>query len=183
MALPVFETERLILKEVTLEHAKDYQTHFNDYEVISQLAAQVPWPYPENGAQYFIENIILRNQGKDRWIWGIFLKTNPNELIGAIDLWRDGIPEHRGFWLGRKFWGQGLMTEAVAPITDYAFQKLGFEKLILSNAVGNTRSRRVKEKAGALLIGTRPTKFVDPKYQEAETWELTKENWFRIRKV
>jgi hypothetical protein len=45
--LPVFTTERLILREVTEADASSYEKNFVDYEVISQLAATVPWPYPE----------------------------------------------------------------------------------------------------------------------------------------
>ena len=100
-------------------------------------------------------------------------------MIGGVDLWRVGIPENRGFWLGKPFWGQGIMTEAVTPVMDYAFNELGFDKLIFSNALGNNKSRRVKEKTGARFIGTRAAKFVDPAYNEAETWELTKGEWLK----
>ena len=74
------------------------------------------------------------------------------------------------------------MTEAVATNNDYAFQELGFETFIFSNAVGNLKSRRIKEKTGAIFTGTRPMKFVDPSYQEAETWELSRENWIALRR-
>ena len=69
------------------------------------------------------------------------------------------------------------MTEAVGPVTQYAFETLGFEKMIFNNAKGNVRSRRVKEKSGARLIGVVPAKFVNPEYTEQEIWELTKEMW------
>ena len=69
------------------------------------------------------------------------------------------------------------MTEALKPITDYAFNQLGFKKLIFANAVGNHRSRRIKEKTGAIYLESRPGKFINPKYKEQEIWELTKENW------
>ena len=58
------------------------------------------------------------------------------------------------------------MTEAVFPITDYAFDVLGFETLFFSNALGNEKSRRVKEKTGARLLRTEPAKFVNPSYAE-----------------
>ncbi len=177
LVIPSFQTDRLILKGVTLKDAPSYQKNFVDYAVISQLSSTVPWPYPENGVEEFIRTFILPRQGQDRWVWGIFLKTNPDEMIGGIDLWRKGTPEHRGFWLGKAFWGQGYMTEAVKPVMDYAFDHLGFETLIFSNAVGNTKSRRIKEKTGARFIGTRPAKFVSSDYTEAETWELTKQEW------
>lgn len=181
MDLPIFETKRLILKGITLADTDAYNKHFVDYEVIQHLSDQVPWPYPNDGVKLFIENFILPQQGKERWMWGIFLKTNPQELIGGVDLWKHGKPENRGFWLGKKFWGQGIMTEAVKPIMDYAFDVLGFEKMTLSNAVGNIRSRRVKEKTGAKLIGTKESKFVSSNYSESEIWEITKENWISHR--
>ncbi len=179
--LPIFETRRLLLRGVTLEDAPAYQKHFVNYEVISQLSDRVPWPYPENGAEYFIRTQILPRQGIDKWVWGIFLKENPGELIGCVDLWREGSPENRGFWLGRDFWGNGYMTEAVTPIMDYAFGQLGFERLVFANAVGNRRSRRVKEKTGARRLYTAPAKFVDPAYTEHEVWELLKEEWQTYR--
>ena len=69
------------------------------------------------------------------------------------------------------------MTEALKPITDYAFNQLGFKKLIFANAVGNHRSRRIKEKTEATYLESRPGKFINPKYKEQEIWELTAKNW------
>jgi len=181
MEIPTFKTKRLILKEIDLKDAPSYQRNFVDYEVIRNLSAVVPWPYPENGIIDFIITEILPNQGKDRWMWGIFLKENPMELIGVVDLWRKGRPENRGFWLGCRFWGKGYMTEAVAPVMDFAFSQLGFDKLVFSNASGNIGSRRIKEKTGAKFLRTEPAKFVDPKFTEREVWELTKVAWNAFR--
>jgi ribosomal-protein-alanine N-acetyltransferase len=179
--VPTLQTGRLILRAVSLADVPAYEKYFIDYEVVSQLAASVPWPYPADGVRTYFEEMILPVQGNDRWMWGLFLKTHPDELMGAVDLWRKGTPEHRGFWLGRKFWGQGFMTEAAEVVTDCAFDQLGFESLVFSNALGNTRSRRVKEKTGARLIGVRKAGFVDPQYTQAETWELTKSEWQRFK--
>jgi len=174
--IPKLQTERLILKQVSFDDIESYRKHFVDYEIIRHLAAAVPWPYPEDGIEQFF-NSILPQQGKERWSWGLFLKENPTELIGVIELWRKGTPENRGFWLGKKFWGQGIMTEAVYSVMDFAFNQLGFKKLVFANALGNKRSRRIKEKTGAKLIGSEPAKFVDPNLTQHEIWELTKEDW------
>jgi len=176
-SLPIFTTKRLILKGISENDIPAYEKYFVDYEVIQFLSIQVPWPYPKDGVEYFIKNIFLPNQNKERWIWGIFLKEKQNELIGCIDLWREGKPENRGFWLGKKFWNKGIMTEANYPIIDYAFNQLGFEKLIFANALGNIASRKIKEKTGCKLVGLQPAHFVNPKFTETEIWELTKRNW------
>ena len=177
MALPTFKTKRLVLEPLQLKHASSYQKNFVDYEVVKMLSDKVPWPYPENGVYDFIKDLILPRQGKDKWCWAILQKDQPEEAIGCVDLWRDGTPEHRGFWLARKHLGKGYMTEAVHPIMDYAFDVLGFEELLFSNAVGNIGSRRVKQKTGAKFLRTIQTKHVDPDVNESEIWSLSKAEW------
>ena len=180
-AVPTFLTPRLILKEICLADVPSYEKHFIDYEVIRYLSSAVPWPYPVDGVENYFKKFVFPELGVKRWTWGIFLKENPSEVIGMIELFHDGKPEHRGFWLGRAYWGQGIMTEAVSPVMDYAFNELGFEKLVFSNAVGNFKSRRVKEKTGARLIGTRPVNHVDPQLTESETWELSRSEWVAFK--
>lgn len=175
--LPVLETKHLILRGVTEADAQNWQKHFDDYEVIRNLSTFVPWPYPKDGASTFLANIILPHQGTSRWTWGIFLKGAPDELIGCVDLWREGKPENRGFWLSRKHWGKGFMTEAVTPVMDYAFDELGFDLLVFANAVGNIGSRRIKEKTGARLLRVAPARFVDPQLTQHEVWEIRREDW------
>lgn len=141
----------------------------------------MPWPYPENGVEDFYFNILLPKQGKDYWHWGLFLKENPYETIGGIDLWRNSQVDNRGFWLAQNYWGNGYMTEAVIKINDHAFNDLGFEVLYFGNATTNVASRRIKEKTGAVYIGTRAFKYVDPNLSESERWKLTKEDWQKFR--
>ena len=69
------------------------------------------------------------------------------------------------------------MTEAVAPVMDYAFGVLGFEHMLFANASGNPRARRVKEKTGATLLRVEPGSHVDPEITEQEIWKLTAEDW------
>ena len=42
MDLPIFETERLILKGLSIEDAPYYQKHFAGYEMIQHLSNRVP---------------------------------------------------------------------------------------------------------------------------------------------
>ncbi|MEZ4459189.1 MAG: GNAT family N-acetyltransferase [bacterium] len=179
MILPqTFETARLIVRPLMLTDAVSYERNFSDYEVIRHLSAAVPWPYPAGGAKDFIEHVVLPHQGVSRWSWAICLKDTPLEVIGAVEMWISDT-DNRGFWLAKRHWGKGFMSEALEPITSFAFERLGFTTLWLSNAVGNSASRRVKEKAGATWLRTEPTPFVDPAYTEAEKWELTREAWWK----
>lgn len=170
MELPLFETERLILRRITEEDMPAWRQHTTDYEVIIQLARDSFQLSPES---------LLPVQEK-RWVWGIFLKSQLDKLIGVVYLLREGTPGNRHFWLAKEHWGKGIMTEAVAPVMQYAFNVLNFNKLIFGNALGNTQSRRIKEKNGAVLIRVEPVPqsyYANPEYKERELWELTKERW------
>lgn len=175
-----FQTDRLLLKELIAEHISDYTEGFLDYEVIRHMNGAVPWPYPENGVKDFLEATVFPFQGKTLWQWGVFLKSDPNKLIGSIVIC-ESDEDNRGFWLAKPYWGQGYMIEALAPITDYAFNELGFDILRFTNARGNAISSRIKERMGARLVDVVPKEFVDSQYTESERWELTKEAWQKVR--
>lgn len=175
--IPTLETPRLILRAIEESDLPSFQRNFAHWDIIRNMSKVVPWPYPSDGAFQFYHSIIQPNQGKNRWSWGIFLKEDLNELIGVIEIFKQQGLENRGFWLAKNHWGNGFMSEAVFPVTDYAFNEIGFEKLQFGNAAGNDRSRRIKEKTGARRIGTRPHEFVDPTFTEIELWEITKDEW------
>jgi len=107
--LPVFETERLILRGVTERDIPAYERGFVDYEVIRYLTRLVPWPYPEGGVTDYFMNKLLPRQGNDVWVWGIFLKENDTKLIGAIELRRDITHGNRGFWVAREHCGERVL--------------------------------------------------------------------------
>jgi [ribosomal protein S5]-alanine N-acetyltransferase len=69
--------------------------------------------------------------------------------LGGIDL--NNIKEHKaeiGYWLGKDYWGQGIMTEAVRLITTYGFEKLGLRRIYAHVFVFNKASMTVLKKAG-----------------------------------
>ena len=180
-SLPEFKTQRLFLRGLHLSDAWSYEKHFADYEVVQFLrSSSVPWPYPQGGAKEYFTKVMFPDQGTHSWNWGIFLKAKREECIGCVSLWKDGCPENRGFWLAKKHWGQGLMTEAVQPILNYAFKELGFRKLVFANAVQNKASRRIKEKTGCRQVRIESRKFVNPKFTKTEIWELTKTDWIKF---
>lgn len=75
------------------------------------------------------------------------------------------------------------MSEALIPITDYAFSTLGFQELILTNAVGNQASHKIKLKMGAHLLRTESAKFVDPKIDLREVWCFSKDDWKKFQET
>lgn len=53
-----------------------------------------------------------------------------------------------GYWLGKPFWGQGLIPEAARELLRHAFEDLGMRAVWCGYYDGNEKSRRVQEKLG-----------------------------------
>jgi RimJ/RimL family protein N-acetyltransferase len=58
-----------------------------------------------------------------------------------------------GYWVRSSEMGKGVAVAAVRLVAAWAFQNTGLERLEIVVAVGNTRSQRVAEKAGAVREG------------------------------
>jgi [ribosomal protein S5]-alanine N-acetyltransferase len=177
---PTLETVRLTLRPLCLEDAPAIQRRFPQWEIVRWLNVGVPWPYPVNGAETYIQGSLEQRARGERFFWAILPKGSA-EAIGTIDLWPDdGSAEQRGFWLDPEFHGRGLITEAAECVTGYAFLKLGWPHLRLANAAENKASRRIKEKQGATLVGREPAEFVSGAGIR-EIWLLAREDWLQRR--
>lgn len=177
MRTPVLETARLLLRPLRIEDAGDGQALFADWDVVKHLdGAHVPWPYPDDGAYSHYSQVTLPKAAAGEWlVWAITVKP-AGRFIGVLTLKPDAEDENRGFWLGQAYWGKGFITEAIVATTDYAFDVLTMPHLRLANAAANRASSRVKEKAGATLLGVVDHIFVDGPGAK-ETWLLTPEAW------
>ena len=186
MKIPTLETERLILRPISLDDAPYIQKWFNNWNIVRYLSANVPWPYPENGTETWLRDVALPRveEGKDI-IWVLTPKAGADKgcPIGAIHYLLEKKPHEtdRGFWLAEPYHGQGLMSEAVRVTQDFYFLELGRDELIVNNALSNLASRRLKEKMGGVLIDVedKPCARIEG---PTEVWKITKGSWLAARK-
>jgi RimJ/RimL family protein N-acetyltransferase len=73
--------------------------------------------------------------------------------IGSIGFHRKDLAEgddeyELGYWIGKPFWGRGLIPEACREMLKYAFEDLGMNRVWCGHYDGNLKSRRVQEKLG-----------------------------------
>ncbi|MEX0446140.1 GNAT family N-acetyltransferase [Xenorhabdus sp. SGI246] len=177
MSFNDLETKRLLLKKLAYDDASQIQQKFPHWDIVKYLDSHsVPWPYPDNGGQYFVNNIAMPAiQDQKAYIWSLRIKTNPNELIGIIGLYNKH-DNNRGFWLSLEYQGRGLMREACERVTSYWFNELGNTVLRVSKAKVNDNSRKISLAEGMKVIRTETKEYVSGKY-DCEIWELTKEDW------
>ncbi len=155
------------------------QRYVDDFEIIKFLGT-APWPYPKDGAKTFISDMLEKGVSEEIYIWTIRLKNDATEAIGIMDYRFDGWPDNRGFWIGKPFHGQGLMSEAVIRTQDFIFLNISKDKIIVRNAVSNVASRTLKEKFGARLLGVSSETYHSGDTEE-EIWEITRDSWIAAR--
>jgi len=105
----------------------------------------------------YIRNSKKNILEKKSYILGIYEK-NTNEFIGTIgffDLDDENKSGEIGFWVTKKYWNKGYMTEAIKIMTNYIFKELKYHRVFahfheLNKAVGRILSKAGYEKEGEL---------------------------------
>jgi len=173
---PTLETQRLWLRPLELADVAQIQQIFPQWEIVKHLTSQIPWPYPADGALGYYRDLALPAMERgEQWHWTLRRKSQPETIIGAIALLRDGEP-NRGFWLDPAWQRQGLMTEAVEAVTRFWFEELRMPTLRTSKATANLGSRRISERTGMRLVETKDSDYVSGRLP-TEVWEITAEEW------
>ena len=173
------ETERLILRRWNEDDAEDLYTYAGDPDV-GPIAG---WPAHQSidESRDVIKNVL---NGKEAY--AICLKED-GIAIGAIELKLNGHTDmtdrddecEMGYWLGKPFWGQGIMPEAVKEMLRHAFEDLSMQKVWIGYYEGNTKSKRVQEKCG-FKYQWRSENVDVPLMHEKRTGHvslMTKEDW------
>ncbi len=171
-------TPRLILKPLDIKDADAIQEKFPHWDIVKYLVTRIPWPYPDNGALNFLNEVALPSMKRgEHWYWTLRPKIKPKNVIGVINL-MEGEEENRGFWLDVAWQGKGLMTEASEAVTDYWFLTLGKPRLRVTKASNNFASKRISERNGMKIIATKGKEYLCG-WSIEETWEITREEWLK----
>lgn len=175
---PIIETERLVLRPVTLDDAEDMFEYASNKE-------NTRYTFPTNKsleetknniAQFYLANPLGR--------WGIELKSS-GEFIGTIDLHKiDTVLKKAaiGYIIHQKYWNQGLTTEANHAVIELAFEKIGMNKLDAFHDKDNPASGKVMEKSGMRFSHEEPYARMDKnepgRFVTDVHYVLTKEDYF-----
>lgn len=157
-ATPAFQplaTERLLLRPLRPDDAEAIHRLVNDWQVVRMLS-QLPFPYPRELADKWIASTleqIERGSGYHLAITG--QEAGREMLIGCIGLRLDLTPRvgNLGYWIGRRFWGHGVATEAGSRLARWALANLDLDRLEAHVAVDNPGSSAVLRRAGFREVG------------------------------
>lgn len=174
--LPTLETERLLLRKITLEDAWDMH-YYGSNENVSKY---VTWETHKSlsDTREFIEFVLTKYENKKIAPWGIEYKEN-GKLIGTIDFvsWqlKHNIAEI-GYVLSQDYWGKGITTEAAKEVIKFGFENMDLVRIQARCDIENIGSARVMEKVGMTFEGViRKGIFVKSKHRDIKMYSIINE--------
>lgn len=135
------------------EDAPSIARHADDPQVAANLRDVFPCPYQLSDAEEFIR--LCRAAEPEQAIFRAIVVDG--QAVGSVALTRGTDVCRRsaelGYWLGRAFWGRGIMTKAVEEMCRTGFEAWDIVRIYAEPFAHNAGSRRVLEKAGFALEG------------------------------
>lgn len=177
---PNLETDRLCLRKVTPDDAKDVYAYLSDIEVVKHMGLD-PYLSPEHVLEEinWYQSIFEETTGIR---WGITLK-NSNTVIGSCGFlnWKQKhYKAEIGYELSKTHWGQGIAGEALEAVIKYGFNHLNLERIEALIEPLNIPSQKLVEKKGFKREGLlRHYEFTSGKFDDLYMYSILKGDLFK----
>ena len=173
---PVLETPRLILRRITEADAADLFAVFSDDAVTEHYDLYTFEELEEayDLVEYFDESYQVERQVR----WGIERRED-GRLLGTCGF--VALYEHRGeigYELGRAYWRQGYMREALAALLAYAFTEMEINRIEAMTVPANAGSAALLRSLGFTEEGIlREYDYFKEEYQDLRCFSLLRREY------
>ncbi len=148
------ETKRLLLRRLS---ADDADAMFRNWASDPDVTKYLTWPPHENAeaTRSLLADWSAQYENDKYYQWGIELKEI-GEVIGTISV--VGMKEdinmaHIGYCIGKSWWHQGIMTEALNAVIFFLFNDVCCNRIESRYDVNNPHSGDVMKKCGMTFEG------------------------------
>ncbi len=177
-------TERLVLRQFTLD---DAQAMFDNWAKDPEVTRFMTWPpyKSPDGTREKLKQWVEEYKDPSNYTWAICPKEL-GEPIGSISVVtmndeRDIVSI--GYCIGRKWWHQGITSEAFAAVIKYLFEEVGVNRLEARHNVNNPNSGRVMKKCGLTYEGTlRQASSDNTGIMDLSVWSILRSEYFAEKK-
>jgi ribosomal-protein-alanine N-acetyltransferase len=177
-SMPVLETRRLVLRQLRATDVDDIFEYASDPEVSRYTLWDTHKTLDET--RVFLSYIIEQHRRGEGMVWAVTQRSS-GKMIGTCGF---GSFKHRdsraelGFALSRRFWNQGLTTEAVAAVLGFIFGELKLNRVEARCDVENLASARVLEKSGMKYEGIlRQHARIKAEFRDLKLYSVLREEW------
>lgn len=160
------EAETLFnLIESNRDHLNRWLTWLDEISVVSDSR-----DFIKNSREQF-----ANNNGFQVGIW------YNKKLVGVIALHYIDFTNKKtsiGYWIGQEYEGKGIITKCCQSLVEYVFNELDLNKVEISCAEGNVKSRSIPERLGFVQEGViRDCQWLNDKFVDHIKYGILKEEW------
>ena len=174
---PVIETNRLLLRRITLHDAEDIFALRTNKEVRKHLDKDPPSSVEE--IRNFILKIDAQINANELITWAM-TKKEEGKFIGQISFHRITKEHHRaeiGYLLMHEYWRQGFTDEAVKALIDFGFSKMKLHSIEAQTNPNNEASIQLLLKNGFVQEAYfRENYFYKGKFMDTPVFSLVNKN-------
>ncbi|MGG6310403.1 GNAT family N-acetyltransferase [Paenibacillus macerans] len=146
------ETERLMLREFTMEDEQEVHVYASDPFVVRHMV----WgPNSEEETREYLARMreMQNKEPREGYELAAVLKAT-GQLIGGCGLYLSGFKQGEiGYCFNPLFWRQGYATEAARALLALGFQELGLHRIYATCRPDNSGSAKVMQKIGMTYEG------------------------------
>ena len=132
------------LRPVALTDASRIAELIGDWEVVRWLSGP-PYPYATEDAEEFLGTVTASDPSGPEHTAAIEID---GQLAGVVGIDRRSRGYNIGYWLGRPYWGRGVMSRAAAALTRDFFANSTENHLMSGYFSGNMASWAIQQKLG-----------------------------------
>ena len=142
------ETKRLILRRFMSD---DYVAMYDNWASDPEVTKFLTWPTHTSVevSKMVLDDWVNSYEKENYYQWAIVPKDNNDAPIGSISIveMKEQVGlVHVGYCIGRKWWHQGITSEAMAALIDFCFEELEVHRVEARHDPRNPNSGAVMKK-------------------------------------
>ena len=176
------ETEQLILRRFMID---DAEAMFKNWASDNEVTKFLTWPTHTDVSvsESVINSWLELYQKPEHYSWAIVLKdiSEPIGSIAAVEQRDDIKMVHIGYCIGRKWWHQGITSEALRELIRFFFKEVGVNRIESRHDPRNPHSGKVMLKCGLQYEGTMRQSDINNQcgFCDAAYYALLAEDYFK----
>lgn len=180
--LPYIETDRLLLRNISLEDASDMY----EYAKKPDVGPRAGWP-PHKSIEETKVVIGLFKANAQRTGLGVFsiILKDSGKMIGTIEIYNrvGNYKAELGYCLNPDYWGQGYTVEASKAILKWAFEYLHLKRVQVGLFPDNRQSERVCQKLQMFYEGLLHKSYLlfDGTIKDEKIYSMTDDLYFKLK--
>ena len=181
--LPVLESGRLILRQMEVDDAPGLFEYCSDRDLLRHLPLEHTATLED--AVRCIQNFRAMYAAKKLAPWGVTLKETGKHIgICGFESWNPFADRAEiGFVITRRYWRQGLATEAATRVMRFGFEKMNLHRIEARAKRENESSTQLLKKMGFQYEGyLREQGYWMGAYHNLEFYSILRDEFYAVQR-